>query len=33
MSPIVFWCVFGTGALIGLSLKNWVVNQKTDDAS
>lgn len=33
MSPIVFWCVFGTGALIGLSLKSWVVNQKTDDAS
>ncbi len=32
LSPIFFWCVFGTGALIGLSLKNWVINQKPDDA-
>lgn len=31
-SPIIFWCVFGAGALIGVSLKNWVVNQKPDDA-
>ena len=31
-SPLFFWCVFGTGALIGLSLKNWVVNRKTEDA-